>query len=83
VSATLEVTLSESAMDELAERIAAKLRETPNNKPLTPKQASDALGVSLSTIHIRVRAGLIRKIPDIGAIRIPRSEIRRLLAETE
>ena len=81
MSAILEVKLSDEQLDLLADRIAAKMGEARFSKtaPLTVKEAAQALGVGTDSIRSRIKAGIIRTVPDIGITRVPRSEIDRLL----
>ena len=81
MSATLEVKLSEEQLDLLADRIAAKMGEARFSKtaPLSVKEAAQALGVGTDSIRTRIKAGIIRVVPDIGIIRVPQAETDRLL----
>ena len=81
MSATLEVKLSEEQLELLAERIAVKMGEaTPKRKaPLSVREAALALNMSQDSVRSRIKAGLIRTVPDMeGLTRIPQAEIQRL-----
>ncbi len=82
MSTALEVRLTEEQLDSLAERVAMKIAKAgPHcDAPLSVKQAAKALGLSSDTIRSRVKAGMIRTVPDIGITRIPKTEIDRLLS---
>jgi len=82
MSTALEVRLSEEQMDELAAKIAQRLAPAKARRPRTVIEAAEQLNVSEHTIYTRVKAGTIRKVPDIGVIRIPAEEIERLLSES-
>jgi excisionase family DNA binding protein len=81
MSASLQVILAPEQLAELADMIAAKMGEARFSKtaPLTVKEAAQALGVGTDSIRSRIKAGIIRTVPDIGITRVPRSEIDRLL----
>lgn len=81
MSATLEVRLSDEQLEALAERIAVKMGEAAPKRsaPLSVKEAAAALNISQDSVRNRMKAGLIRKAPDMeGLTRIPQSEIQRL-----
>lgn len=77
---SLSVTLTPEQLNELAENIAARLaRKEAKTAAYTIAEACELLKISYSTMNIRIKAGLIRLIPSIGARRIAQSEIDRLL----
>ena len=79
-SATLEVILNDAQLEQLAERICQRLEKTQSyNKPLTVQEAADALNISYCTANVRIKAGMIRLVPNIGCRRVSQSEIRRIL----
>lgn len=61
--------------------IIAQLKsELPQiRRPWTAKQLADELGVDVSTVYTRIKAGEIRTVPGIGTKRIPYPEVERLL----
>ena len=78
---SLSVTLTPGQLDELAENIAARMmKKEAKAKTYTVAEAAEILNVSYSTINIRIKAGFIRLIPNLGARRITQGEIDRLLS---
>jgi len=78
---TLSLTLTADQLDQLAERVAAKLNRT-SGKPLTVPQAAAKLGIGASTIRRRVESGDIARVPKSATgerVLIPQAEIERLL----
>ena len=77
---TLEVKLSAEQIDEIADRVVARLEKSKDyNRPLTLTQAAKRLGVSTATVSRRVAAGKIRTVGGIGCPRISEEEITKLL----
>lgn len=77
---SLTVKLESDQLDELAERVVRKLRESGGNeaRPKTVIEVARALGRSPQTIRRRIAAGRIRHCPgDTG--RVPHDEFQRLL----
>lgn len=75
----LEVRLAPEQLAELAGMILQGLAKGPStNRPLTVKEAAAATGIPVRTLYDRIKAGSIRTLPDIGSVRIPQAEIRRL-----
>jgi len=85
MSATiLEVRLNDAQLDELADAIYRKLNAAGSySRPLTLREAAQALNVSYATLHRRIAAGIVRTVPGIGCCRVSQAEIRRLLGESE
>lgn len=82
MSAVLEVKLSNEQLELLAERIAVKMGQSApkRNAPLSVRECAIALSIGQDAVRTRVKAGLIRTVPDLcGLVRIPQSEIARLL----
>ena len=77
MSISITITLTDEQLDEIANRVAAKLGKFTED-PLTKQEAARALRVSVKTIERRIEAGVIRTVPDIGVVRIPVPEIERL-----
>ena len=71
--------LTADQFDQLAERVAAKMAKPVSGRPLSLSEAAKELGVSRETIRLAVHAGKVKRVPGISAIRIPASEITRLL----
>lgn len=70
---TLTVSLDEETMDKLAEKIARLIGGPATNEPLSLQETADRLGVSRETIRLRVKAGRIPKVKDMGSrVLIPR-----------
>jgi excisionase family DNA binding protein len=88
VSADAEVTAAEPPEVDLAEelrRVASARAEGDDSALLRPAEAALALGVSVSTIYRAVRVGDMRAIRlagKRGGIRIPASEVDRLVHES-
>ena len=75
----IEVRLPDDQLAALAKLIAAEMATTKrDDKPFTAAELAKELGVCETTIIRRVKAGLIHSIPNIGKIRIPASELKRL-----
>jgi len=82
MSTVLEVRLPQDQLKEIAAMVIAGLEGgKANRKPRTVAQAAKELNVSARTVYMRIQAGTIRRVPDIGAIRVPAAEIERLLSE--
>jgi excisionase family DNA binding protein len=67
---TLEIELSDEQLAKIADMVVAKL----NGGKLasyTIAEAAEKLGISGRTIRNHIKAGIIPKIPGIGATRIP------------
>ena len=64
-------------LDWIAEEVARRIQKRPDT--YTVATAAAALGVSTGCVRTRVKAGLIRSIPNMGVVRIPGAEIDRLL----
>lgn len=62
----------------IAERVAAII-DAPRS--LSVAQAAHALNISPDSVRRRVAAGIIRRIPNMGSVRIPSTEIKRLLGQ--
>ncbi|WP_193211428.1 helix-turn-helix domain-containing protein [Luteolibacter marinus] len=69
--------LNDEQLDEIAERVAARLGGS-SGEPLTKLEAARALKVSVRTIERRIEAGVIVPVPHLGVVRIPAGEIERL-----
>jgi hypothetical protein len=77
----LEVKLSDDQLRDLARLIVAEMNHIPMRRStVTVSEASKMLGVDQKTIRRRISAGVIKTVPELGAIRIPLSEIERLCA---
>ena len=74
------LTLTDDQLDELAERVAAKMAKPVSSRPLSLSDAARELGVSREHLRLQVHAGKIKRVPGINAIRIPFSEIQKLKA---
>jgi hypothetical protein len=72
------LTLTDAQLDELAQRVAAKMAPPVSGRPLSLKEAARELGVSTETIRLAVHAGKVKRVPNITAIRIPAAEIQRM-----
>ena len=78
----LEVRLASDQLDELADAIYRKLNAAASyTRPLTLREAAQALNISYATLNRRVASGLVRTVDGIGCRRVSQSEIRRLLGE--
>jgi excisionase family DNA binding protein len=77
---TIEISLSDSDKRDIARYVAEEMRKagTGRKSAMSVRELAATLGVSPQTIYERVEAGIIRKVPDIGAVRIPLSEVERL-----
>jgi DNA-binding GntR family transcriptional regulator len=75
---TLTLTLTPEQLDQLAERVAAKMAPPVSGRPLSLNEAARELGVSRETIRLAVHAGKVKRVPNITAIRIPAAEIQRM-----
>ena len=77
----LQLTISDEQLAELADMIADRIqgRMAASGKPYAAKEAAEALGISLSTLNRRIRAGEIPKIPGLGRTLIPAQAIDDLL----
>lgn len=77
----LEVRDIESMDDDAIEALAARLgvRQSRRTSPWTLAEAARELGVSRETLRLRIHAGEIARVPNIGALRIPAREMERLL----
>lgn len=74
-----EIRLPDDQLEKLAELVAAKMPGQGPTKPVSPAELAELIGVSEDTIRRRIDAGLIKKVPDIGRVKIPVSEVDRLL----
>ena len=75
---TITITLTDAQLDELAERVAAKMAPPVSGRPMSLSEAARELGVSRETIRLAVHAGKVKRVPGITAIRIPAAEIQRM-----
>lgn len=69
--------LAPSDLDAIAAEVAKR------NKPqsaLTVAEVAQTLGISTSTARNRIKAGVIKAIPNIGAMRVARAEMDRVLS---
>ena len=64
-------------LDWIADEVARRIQKRPDT--YTVATAAAALGVSTGCVRTRIKSGLIRQIPNMGVVRIPGSEIDRLL----
>ena len=78
----LTILISESQMDDLADRITKRLSGScaDRRKPVSFSDAAKLLGVCRRTVERRVEEGQIRRVPHIAKQLIPISEIERLLS---
>ena len=75
---SLTVILTSEQLDDLADRIAARLRSSRHDT-LSISEAAGVLGVSIETIRRRVKDGTITPIKGTSRIRFTREEIDKLL----
>ena len=75
---TVTLTLTPAQLDELAERVAAKMAPPVSGRPMSLSEAARELGVSRETIRLAVHAGKVKRVPNIPVIRIPAAEIQRM-----
>ena len=78
MSLIVQLVLTDAHLDAIAERVAALHKGNVGGEPYTKEEAAKALRLSVRTIERRLEAGTILKIPNVGAVRIPASEIERL-----
>ena len=76
---TITIELTDEHIAAIARQVHQLAAADSPGLPLTKAEAAHALRISTRTIDRRLKAGLIKTVPDIGAIRIPLSEIDRLL----
>ena len=76
----LTLTLTESQLDAIAERVAAKIGNAPTRNPLTISEFARQSGKSWPTIKKWVDAGIITKLPIPGDTLIAHSELERFRA---
>ena len=75
---TLELT--EEQLDKLADAVAERLRKRQAKafeKPLTVTEFAQASKLSTSQIYRWVEAGKLRRVPGLGKVLIPTSELER------
>jgi len=75
------LSLTENEMAVLADMIAERLhkRTAAPAKPYSAEEVAEALGVSMSTVHRRIKAGEIPTVPGMGRLLIPAPFIHDLL----
>lgn len=57
--------LKGKAGDILAQKIAKQLKDTPDtNVSFTARQAAEKMGCTVRTIHNKIKAGELRKVPN-------------------
>jgi hypothetical protein len=71
------MTLTEEQIDQIAQRVADKLR-SDKKVAYNITEAAAALGLCTKTIRRMIEAGLIRKLRGTAKIIIPATEIERI-----
>lgn len=77
---TIPLTLTDEQVEQIADRVAAKLKAESLPEVLTVSQAAEIAQVSTETVRRWVAAGILPKIAGTKAIRIPAQAVRRHLS---
>lgn len=71
--------LDDQTVEALRKRLGLDTDQLTRTTPYSLKEAANLLNTSTETLRVRVHAGKIGRVPNIGSIRIPASEMNRLL----
>jgi len=74
------MTLTDEQIDQIAERVADKLRDS-KKVAYNINEAAAALGLCTKTIRRMIDSGLIRKLRGTAKIIIPATEIERITTQ--
>ena len=73
-----EITLDDAQLSQLAELVAEKMAARVPARALTPAEFAAATGtVSAATVRRAIKAGTLRRVPNVSKVLIPHSELEK------
>ena len=76
----LNLTLTDEQLDQLADAVTTRINSRGTQqtmKPLTVSEFAGATGLSTCSVYRHLKAGTIRRVPNIGKKLIPGKELEK------